>query len=498
MSEKRYILAIDQGTTRTKSIIFDENGNIVGQGYSKVESIYPRPGWVEQRPKDLLQSILDSTKQALKTGGIDLSRIEAIGMANQGETVIVWDSETGEPVYNAISWQCRRTAPLCEELKRLRIEDKIREKTGLIIDPYFSATKIKWILDNVEEAKRKLKQGKLLCGTSDAWLLWKLSGGEVFVTDYTTASRTMLLNIHKLSWDREILEVLEIPREILPDPQPNSKVVGHTSRKIFGEEIPISGLIVDQQGALFGQACFDSGMVKCTYGTGCFILMNTGEKPVLSKHGLLTTVAWKLDGNANYALDGGIFIAGAAIEWLKRIGLIRDAAETERLARSIKDTGDLFFIPAFAGLAAPYWDPYARGTIVGITGGTGREHIVRALLEAIAFRVHDIINCMEIDSGYKIKTLRVDGGMVANKFLMEFQADILGIPIEVPKVSETTSLGVAYLAGLATHVWRDLREIADNWEVKEVYKPKLSEERRKILLERWKEAVKRSLKWSKM
>jgi len=412
----------------------------------------------------------------------------------------MWDMQTGQPVYNAIVWQCRRTAKMCEELKSKEgIERKIAEKTGLVIDPYFSATKVKWILENVRKLRERAEQGEVLCGTTDTWLIWKLTHGRSFVTDYATASRTMMFNIHALRWDKEILELLDIPEAILPKPCSNSEVIGYTDPNIFyGEEVPIAGVIVDQQGALFGQACYEPGMVKNTYGTGCFILMNTGEQPVASQHGLLTTIAWCLDGKVKYALDGGIFIAGAAVQWLRDgLKIIKDVAETEEMAMSVKNTGGVYFVPAFVGMAAPYWDMYARGTIVGITGGTTREHLARATLESIAYQVYDVLECMKADSKCPIEKLRVDGGAVANKFLMQFQADILGIPVEVPKITETTALGVAYLAGLAVDFWESQEELSRIWQVDRVYKPQMSREKRERLLDDWKRAVQRSLNWEK-
>lgn len=496
---KRYILGIDQGTTRTKAILFDSVGNQIASGYREIPRIYPKPGWVEQDPNIIWEKTVESINEALKNGRISPSDIAAIGIADQGETIVMWDKQTGRPIYNAIVWQCRRTAKMCEELKSKGMEEKVAKKTGLVIDAYFSATKVKWILENVRNIRERAERGEVLCGTTDTWLIWKFTRGRSFVTDYATASRTMMFNIHTLRWDKEILGWLDIPRVILPKPCSNSEVVGHTDPKIFyGEEAPIAGVIVDQQGALFGQACYEPGMVKNTYGTGCFILMNTGERPVASRHGLLTTIAWCLDGRVKYALDGGIYIAGAAVQWLRDgLKIIKDVAETEEMAMSVKDAGGVYFVPAFVGMAAPYWDMYARGTIVGITGGTTREHLARATLESIAYQVYDVLECMKADSKYPIEKLRVDGGAVANTFLMQFQADILGIPVEVSKITETTALGAAYLAGLAVSFWESQEELSQIWQVDRVYKPQMSREKRERLLEGWKRAVQRSLNWEK-
>jgi len=494
---KCYVLGIDQGTSRTKAIIFDHTGKQIASGYREIPQIYPKPGWVEQDPNIIWQKTIESMREALTNGGVSPREIDAIGIADQGETIVMWDRHTGQPVYNAIVWQCRRTAKLCEELKSEGMEEKVAKKTGLLIDAYFSATKVKWILENVRNVRERAEHGEVLCGTTDTWLIWKFTRGRSFVTDYATASRTMMFNIHTLRWDKEILEWLDIPRVILPKPCSNSQVVGRTDPQIFyGEDVPIAGVIVDQQGALFGQACYEQGMVKNTYGTGCFILMNTGERPIASRHGLLTTIAWCLDGKVKYALDGGIFIAGAAVQWLRDgLKIVKDVSQTEKMAMSVKDAGGVYFVPAFVGMAAPYWDMYARGTIVGITGGTTREHLARATLESIAYQVYDVLECMKADSKYPIEKLRVDGGAVANKFLMQFQADILGIPVEVPRITETTALGAAYLAGLATGFWESQEELFRIWKVDRVYKPQMSLEKRERLVEGWKRAVQRSLNW---
>lgn len=492
----KYVLGIDQGTTRTKSVVFDKEGTQVALGVQEVERLFPRPGWVEQDPRTIWIATKKSMREAF-SGEASASDIEAIGVADQGETVIVWDSETGKPLHNAILWQCRRTTQMCEELKAQGLEDMIREKTGLLIDPYFSATKLRWILDNVDGVRKMAEEGRALFGTTDTWLIWNLTRGRVFATDFATASRTMMLNIHSLQWDREILDWLDIPETMLPDLVNNSGVVGYTDPKEFeGYEVPISGVIVDQQGALFGHRCFDPGETKNTYGTGCFTLTNTGSRPKVSNHGLLTTVAWVLAGGATYALDGGVFVAGGAVQWLKDgLGIISEASDSERMAESVEDNRGVYFVPAFVGLAAPYWDPYARGVIVGITEGVKREHIARAALEAMAYRTREIIECMEADSESRVTTLKVDGGPSVNSFLMQFQADILGIPVSVPDISEVTALGAAYLSGLAVDYWKDLGDLKALDRNECVYKPKMGEAHREALFKDWKRAVKRASAW---
>jgi glycerol kinase len=494
----KYILGVDQGTTGTKAVIFDEKANQISLGYREIPRIHPKPGWVEQDPKLIWSATMEAIDEAFKKAKINPIDISAIGIADQGETVIIWDKITGEPIYNAIVWQCRRTAKICEELKKNEFSKEVERRTGLTIDPYFSATKIKWILESVPNALKKAEEGKLLFGTTDSWLIWKLTNGETHVTDYATASRTMLLNIHSLKWDEEILDWFNIPIEMLPKLKSNSEIVAETNPKVFFNiKKPISGVIVDQQGALFGQCCFNPGMIKNTYGTGCFVLMNTGEKPVFSKHGLLTTIAWVINNKASYALDGGVYIAGAAIQWLRDgLKIIKDAKETEEIANSIPDTGDVYFVPAFVGLAAPYWDMYARGIIIGITEGTKVNHIVRATLESIAYQVYDVLECMKADSKLELNVLRVDGGAVNNSFLMQFQSDILGIPIEIPEVTETTALGAAFLAGLSIGFWRNLKDLEEKRRVKKVYTPKMDEEKRVKLIQKWRKAVQRAMKWS--
>ncbi|MBS7657773.1 MAG: glycerol kinase GlpK [Candidatus Bathyarchaeia archaeon] len=496
---KKYILGIDQGTTGTKAVIFDENANQISLGYKEIPRIHPKPGWVEQDPELIWLATMDAVNEAFKKSKVNPNEVLAIGIADQGETVIIWDKTTGKPIYNAIVWQCRRTAKICEELKKNKeFSEEVRKKTGLAIDPYFSATKIKWILENVPNALEKAREGKLLFGTTDSWLIWKLTNGEAHVTDYATASRTMLLNIHSLKWDDEIIEQLNIPKNMLPELKSNSEIVAETNPKtFFNVRIPISGVIVDQQGALFGQCCFKPGMVKNTYGTGCFALMNTGETPVFSNHGLLTTIAWVVNKKVNYALDGGVYVAGAAVQWLRDgLKIIKDAKQTEDIVKSTSTTGDVFFVPAFVGLAAPYWDPYARGLIIGITEGTTLNHIVRATLESIAYQVYDVIECMKLDSKLELNILRVDGGAVNNSFLMQFQSDILGVPLEVPEVTETTALGAAFLAGLSVGFWSNLKDLEEKRRIKRVYTPKMEVKERLKLIQKWRKAVERAMKWA--
>ncbi|HHY93375.1 MAG TPA: glycerol kinase GlpK [Firmicutes bacterium] len=492
----KYILALDQGTTSSRAIVFDHDGNNVAMVNKEFPQIYPKPGWVEHNPLDIWNSQLEVAKSALEKAGITPQDVVAIGITNQRETTIVWDKATGQPVYNAIVWQCRRTAPICDELKAKGWAEKIREKTGLVVDAYFSGTKIKWILDNVPGVREKAERGELLFGNVDAWLIWNLSGGKVHTTDYSNASRTMLFNIHKLDWDDEILAELGIPRVMLPKALPSSHVYGYTDPAVFGAEVPIAGDAGDQQAALFGQACYQPGMAKNTYGTGCFMLMNTGEKAVPSKSGLLTTIAWGVNGRVEYALEGSIFITGAAVQWLRdELRVIDNSAQSEEYARKVPDTGGVYLVPAFVGLGAPYWDMYARGTIVGITRGTKREHIIRATLESICYQTRDVLEAMASDSGINLTALKVDGGAVANDFLMQFQADILGVPVHRPKVTETTALGAAYLAGLATGYWANQDEIAAKWQINKAFTPTMPEEQRGKLYHGWKRAVERALKW---
>ncbi len=493
MSE--FILALDQGTTSSRAILFDHSGTIQKVDQKEFKQIYPKPGWVEHDPaeiwasqKAVAQSIID-----------DASKIAAIGITNQRETTVVWDKETGEPVYNAIVWQDRRTARMCDDLRAEGFDKIILAKTGLVTDAYFSGTKVAWILNNVEGAREKAEAGQLAFGTIDSFLTWKLTGGHLHITDVSNASRTMLFDIHKKWWSTTITDKLNIPRAMLPQVVPSSMVYGETDPGIFGRAIPIAGMAGDQQAATFGQSAFEKGMGKNTYGTGCFMLMNTGDTPVESKHNLLTTVAWKIgdSGAMQYALEGSIFIAGAAIQWLRdELQIIKDAAETEAIAKSVEDTGGVYLVPAFVGLGAPYWDQYARGTIVGLTRGTNRAHIVRATLESLAYQTRDVVEAMKADSGIDLQTLRVDGGAVANDFLMQFQADVLGVPVERPAVTETTALGAAYLAGLATGFWSSQAEIAKQWRVEKTFEPGMSAEQRDKLYAGWQKAVERSKSWA--
>ncbi len=493
----KYYLGLDQGTTGTTALLLDQDFNIVSRGYKEHSQYYPNPGWVEHDPMEIWEKILESIGMAAEEANVSVSDVVCMGLDNQGETVMLWDKFTGKPVYNAIVWQDRRTAGDADEIAS-KYGDMIREKTGLIVDAYFSATKIKWIIDNVEGVAEKIKQGTVIAGTLDSWMIWKLTHGAVHVTDMSTASRTMLLNIHTGQWDDEILNALDIPKSILPEIKNSAELYGYTDPlDFFGAKIPISASVVDQQAALFGQVCFEPGTVKTTYGTGCFMLMNTGNKPVYSENGLLTTVGWQLgEKNVTFALDGGVYIAGAAIQWLRDgIKIIETASETEAIAESVSDTGGVYFVPAFAGLAAPHWDQYARGTMVGITGGTQRAHIVRATLESIAYQVKDNLDVMVKDSGIPIDVMRVDGGAVVNEFLMQFQADIMGIPVDVPVITETTALGAAYLAAVGVGEFKDLKELAGKWQLKKRYEPKMSAEERERLLHNWHRAVERSKNW---
>ena len=489
----KYILALDQGTTSSRAIVFDRRGNILGMAQSEFRQIYPKSGWVEHNPLDIKSSQFGAVTEALVRSGIGIDDIQAIGITNQRETTIVWDKRTGQPVYNAIVWQCRRTAEDCEQLKNSGLERRIYEKTGLIVDPYFSATKIKWILDNVEGARARAERGELLFGTVDTYLMWQLSEGKIFATDYTNASRTMLFNIHTLQWDKKLLELFGIPECMLPKAYPSSHKFGVTSNRIFGREIPICGVAGDQQAALFGQLCTNRGDVKNTYGTGCFMLMNTGNTPVESKNGLVTTIAASVGGKVQYALEGSVFIAGAVVQWLRDgMRLVENAAETERIATSVADAGGVYIVPAFVGLGAPYWDSDARGTVVGITRGTRREHFVRAALESIAYQVQDILQAMQSDLNIKISSLNVDGGASANNFLMQFQSDLLNCEIDRPAVVETTALGTAYLAGLASGYWKDEKDICDNRRIGKIFTPAMEENKRKELLDGWRKAVRQT------
>lgn len=493
----KYVIALDQGTTSSRAIIFDKDQNIYGIAQKEFTQIYPKEGWVEHNPMEIWASQYGVLQEVLAKTNIAPDKIAAIGITNQRETTIVWDKDTGEPIYNAIVWQCRRTADICESLKKEGFEEYIKTNTGLIIDAYFSGTKIKWILDNVEGAREKANNGKLLFGTVDTWLVWKLTNGRVHVTDYTNASRTMLFNIRELKWDNNILEKLSIPLSMLPEVKNSSEVYGYVN--LGGKEdvkVPIAGIAGDQQAALFGQAAFNKGDIKNTYGTGCFLLMNTGEELVESKNGLLTTIAIGLNGKVKYALEGSVFMGGAIIQWLRdELGLINDAKDSEYFAEKVKDNGGVYVVPAFVGLGAPYWDMYARGAIFGLTRGANKNHIIRAALESIAYQVKDLLDAMEEDSNCKIKTLKVDGGASKNKLLMQFQSDICNIDVKKPIITETTALGAAYLAGLAVGYFDSIEEISEKWYTGEVYKAKLNSEKRVELYKGWKKAVERSKGW---
>lgn len=493
----KYMIALDQGTTSSRCILFDRDGNIRSVAQREFPQIFPQPGWVEHNPMDIWSSQLAVTMEAMAKIGADTSDIAGIGITNQRETAIVWDKKTGQPIYNAIVWQCRRTADRIEQLKQDGMADMVREKTGLIPDAYFSGSKIEWILNHVPGARERAERGEILFGTVDTWLIWNLTKGEVFVTDYTNASRTMLFDIHNLCWDDEILSYFHIPRCMLPEVKPSSCIYGHTSEEIMGGQIPIAGAAGDQQAALFGQCCFEAGEVKNTYGTGCFLLMNTGKKSVKSNHGLLTTIAASVGDSVEYALEGSVFVAGAAIQWLRdELRMIRTAAQSEEYCRAVEDTAGVYVVPAFAGLGAPYWDQYARGTIVGLTRGASKEHLIRATVESLAYQVYDLLEAMEQDSGIHLKSLKVDGGACANNFLMQFQSDLLNENIVRPQCIETTALGAAYLAGMAVGYWKNKDEIKDNWQVSRIFEPSMEEEYRTKLIKGWKKAVKCSFDWA--
>lgn len=493
----KYILAIDQGTTSTTVIVFDQKGNIVSKSASEFTQIYPKPGWVEHNAEEIWNTTLKTIKKALKGKNIPGKDIAAIGITNQRETTVVWDKNTGKPIYNAIVWQCRRTASVCDRLKKEGMDKICKEKTGLILDAYFSGTKIKWILDNVPGARKKARDGDILFGTMDTYLLWKLTGGKVHATDYSNASRTLIYNIFDLSWDEDLTKELNIPHQMLPEVKPSSYIFGYTEKnEVLPLGIPISGIAGDQQAALFGQGCYDVGSAKNTYGTGCFILLNTGEKPISSSSGLLTTIAWGVDNKVEYALEGSIFISGAAVQWIRDgLQIIKSAKDTEKLASSVSDNGGIYFVPALVGLGAPYWDSYARGMIIGITRGTKKEHIVRATLESICYQTKDVLDIMIKEGNVKLKELKVDGGAVVNNFLMQFQADILNTVVIRPKINETTALGAAYLAGLAIGFWKNKQELKKLWQVEERFKPKMKEKERDVLYSSWKRAVERALRW---
>lgn len=492
-----YIMALDQGTTSSRCILYNRRGEVVSLAQKEFRQIYPKAGWVEHDPMEIWSTQIGVAQEALYKINGTWRQIAAIGITNQRETTVVWDKRTGKPVYNAIVWQCRRTAEICDDLKRKGMADSFKMKTGLLIDAYFSGTKLKWILDNVPGTREEAEKGNLLFGTIETWLIWQLTRGKTFVTDYSNASRTMLFNIHDLTWDEEILRELNIPRSMLAKPVESSTVYGETDPDIFGGPIPISGAAGDQQAALFGQTCFHKGEAKSTYGTGCFLLMNTGEEPVSSEKGLLTTIGWGLGGKVEYALEGSVFVAGAAVQWLRdELHMIDYSGDTEGLAASVPDTGGVYVVPAFVGLGAPYWNPYARGTIVGITRGTSRNHLVRATLESIAFQAADLLGLMEEESGIPLKTLKVDGGASANDFLMQFQADLLRARVQRPKNIETTSLGAAYLAGLAVGYWKDQQDILENWQLDREFSVKMEAGRIQALKKGWKRAVRAALAWA--
>ncbi len=494
----KYIMALDSGTTSNRCILFNAAGEVCSVAQKEFTQIFPQPGWVEHDADEIFVTQLEVAKQAMGNIGATAADIAAIGITNQRETTIVWNKRTGRPVYRAIVWQCRRTAPYCDQLRAQGLVDTIRQKTGLVIDPYFSATKIRWILENVPGARDQAERGELLFGTVETWLIWKLTGGKVHVTDYSNASRTMLFNINTLQWDREILEIMQLPYHMLPQPVPSSDLYGYTSAQYFGAPIPIAGAAGDQQAALFGQACFAPGDAKVTYGTGAFLLMNTGETPIFSQNGLVTTIAWGLDGKVHYALEGSIFVAGAAIQWLRdELRFIESAGDSEYLAQKVANTNGCYVVPAFTGLGAPHWDAYARGAIVGLTRGVNKYHIVRATLDSIAYQTGDVLTAMEADSGIQLSALKVDGGASANSYLVQTQADISGAPVLRPSCVETTAMGAAYLAGLAVHYWRNLEDIRKNWAADREFEPKISEESRQERIRGWKKAVACTMGWAK-
>ncbi|MTI49602.1 MAG: glycerol kinase GlpK [Firmicutes bacterium] len=496
--DKKYILALDQGTTSSRAIIFNHDGGVIKIAQKEFRQIYPKAGWVEHDPMEIWGTQSGVAREVLDTADISPEEIAAIGITNQRETTVVWDKITGKPIYNAIVWQCRRTSGICDDLKQRGLEKYVKENTGLVVDAYFSGTKIKWILDNVEGAKEKARRGELLFGNIDTWLVWQLTKGKVHVTDYSNASRTMLYNIKELKWDEKLLEELDIPMNMLPEVRPSSEIYGVTDSKTFGGiEIPIAGIAGDQQAALFGQTCHEPGTAKNTYGTGCFMLMNTGERMIQSNNGLLTTLAWGIDDKIQYALEGSIFIAGAIVQWLRdELRLINDARDTEYFASKVKNSNGVYLVPAFVGLGAPHWDMYARGTMVGLTRGVNRNHIIRAALESIAYQTRDVIEAMQEDSGIKLKELKVDGGAVENNFLMQFQSDILNVPVNRPVITETTALGAAYLAGLAVGFWRDKKEINNKWKIDREFTPKMDNKEREKSYNGWQKAVERSLQWA--
>lgn len=494
----KYVMALDSGTTSNRCILFNERGEMCSVAQKEFTQHFPKPGWVEHEPGGIWSTQLAVAREAMTKIGASAEDIAAIGITNQRETTIVWDKNTGQPVYPAIVWQCRRTSEYCDSLKEKGLTEKFREKTGLVIDAYFSGTKVKWILDHVEGARERAEKGMLLFGTVETWLIWKLTRGAVHVTDYSNASRTMLFNINTLEWDEEILKELGIPRSMLPQARASSEIYGETDPSFFGGRIPIAGAAGDQQAALFGQACFDQGEAKNTYGTGCFLLMNTGSKPVFSKNGLVTTIGWGIGGTITYALEGSIFVAGAALQWLRdELRLIDSAADSEYFAQRVKDTNGCYVVPAFTGLGAPYWDQYARGTIVGLTRGVNKYHIIRATLESLAYQVNDVLEAMKADSGMDLSSLKVDGGASANDFLMQTQADLSSAPVNRPRCVETTAMGAAYLAGLAAGYWKDIEDVKRNWATDKIFVPAIDSEKREQMLEGWKRAVACSYGWAR-
>ena len=493
-----YVMALDAGTTSNRCILFNERGEMCSVAQREFTQYFPQPGWVEHNADEIWASMLGVAVEAMSKIGTTAEDIAAIGITNQRETTVVWDKNTGEPVYPAIVWQCRRTSEYCDSLKEQGFTDKFRAKTGLVIDAYFSGTKVKWILDHVPGARERAENGELLFGTVETWLIWKLTKGRVHVTDYSNASRTMLFNINTLEWDEEILTELAIPKCMLPEAKPSSCIYGNTDASFLGGPIPIAGAAGDQQAALFGQTCFAAGEAKNTYGTGCFLLMNTGEKPVFSKNGLVTTIAWGLNGKVNYALEGSIFVAGAAVQWLRdEMNLINSSEESERMAQMVEDTNGCYVVPSFTGLGAPHWDQYARGTIVGITRGVNKYHIIRATLESLAYQVNDVLSAMKADSGIELSALKVDGGASANNFLMQTQANIIGAPVNRPKCVETTAMGAAYLAGLAVGYWSSKEDVIKNWAMDETFEPAIDENKRMSMVKGWNKAVKYAYGWAK-
>ncbi|MFP4661991.1 MAG: glycerol kinase GlpK [Halanaerobiales bacterium] len=493
----KYILSIDQGTTSSRAIIYDKSGVEIGRAQQEFKQIYPKAGWVEHNPEDIWRSVVDVIQIGMNKAGIEPEDIAAIGITNQRETTVIWDKNTGKPVHNAIVWQCRRSTDICQELKTRGLEGNFRERTGLLLDPYFSGTKVKWIFDNFTGAKERAVKGELLFGTIDSWLIWRLTAGKTHITDYTNASRTLLYNIHELCWDKDLMKILDIPSSILPEVRSSSEVYGVTSADIFGAEVPISGIAGDQQAASFGQGCYQKGMTKITFGTGSFMLMNTGDRIVQSNSGLLTTIACGIDQNVEYALEGSIFIAGAAVQWLRdEINIIDESADSQYFAEKVNDTDGVYIVPAFTGLGAPYWDPDARGTIVGLSRGSNRNHLIRATLESLAYQSKDVINSMVDDSGIDLKDIKVDGGASANNFLMQFLADMTDSSVERPINTETTSIGAAYLAGLAVGFWKDRNELIKTRKIDRVFKPAMADKKRSELYQGWKRAVETALSWS--